>query len=246
MNNLEIILALLILLLYAKWIIFTVALIPARLVTKDAQRRDRIADTAPMQANTNQEPPVKLPAIIRFVGKLVYGYIRYMIFQTGWIPSHHIRNFIYRYVFLVKKAPKAVIYWGAEIRAPHNLHIGARSIIGDKALLDARHGIYIGENVQLSSNVSIYTEQHDHRNPWFGCNSDSSFRVRIDNRAWIGPNVIILPKVHIGEGAVVAAGSVVTKDIPPYTIVAGIPAIPKSERSRDLRYNFSGGHLAFY
>lgn len=246
MSHLEITLLILVLLLYAKWIIFSLALFPAWLITKDAQRRHRIADSQAISSNKQQAPPTKLPFIVRFVGRIAYGYVRYMIFQTGWIPSHHVRNFIYCHIFLVKKASKAVIYWGAEIRAPHNLHIGSRSIIGDKSLLDARHGIYIGEDVQLSSNVSIYTEQHDHRDPWFGCSSNASFHVRIANRAWIGSNVIILPKVHIGEGAVVAAGSVVTKDVPPYTIVAGIPAVPKGERTRDLRYHFSGGYLAFY
>lgn len=142
---------------------------------------------------------------------------------------------------------KVTIHWGAEIRAPYKLHIGERSVIGDKALLDARNGLFIGKNVNLSSSVHIYTEQHDHRDPYFHCNSDDSFSVKIGNRAWLGPNVTVLPRVIIGEGAVIAAGAVVTKDIPPYTLSGGIPAKIIGKRNTDLRYMFEGNkHSWFY
>lgn len=174
------------------------------------------------------------------------GFNRYWDFECGRIPSHRIRNFMYRTIWSIKLAPKAIIYWGAEIRAGYNLIIGEGSIIGDNVLLDARNKIIIGKNVNFSSRVCIYTEHHDHRDPYFGGNSDASFRVQIDDRAWIGPNVIILHSVHIGEGAVVAAGSVVTKDVPPFAIVAGIPAKVIGQRNHDLRYEFDGTHLPFY
>jgi len=176
----------------------------------------------------------------------LYGFNRYWDFECGRIPSHRIRNFMYRTIWLIELAPKAVIYWGAEIRAGYNLTIGEGSIIGDNSLLDARNRIIIGKNVNFSSRVSIYTEHHDHRDPYFRGNSDSSFRVQIDDRVWIGPNVTILHSVHIGEGAVVAAGSVVTKDVAPFAIVAGIPAKVIGERNHDLRYEFDGTYLPFY
>lgn len=135
---------------------------------------------------------------------------------------------------------------GAEIRCHGKLKIGKGSIIGDKALLDARNGISIGKNVSFSSNISIYTEQHDHRDPMFRCNSSDAFSVNIGDRAWIGPNAIILHGVHIGEGAVVAAGSVVTKDVPPFTIVAGVPARKIGLRNKNLCYNFDGKPIPFF
>ena len=176
----------------------------------------------------------------------INGYNRYCDFTCGRIASHRIRNFMYKSIWLIDIAPKAVIYWGAEIRAGYNLKIGEGSIIGDNVLLDARQKIIIGKNVNFSSRVSIYTEDHDHRDPYFRGNCDSSYRVQIDDRAWIGPNVIILHSVHIGEGAVVAAGSVVTKDVPPFAIVGGIPAKVIGERNYDLRYEFDGTYLPFY
>jgi len=212
---------------------------------KDAKKKKDCSDnsgkkSAPMNVKN------RLTIHIRKVTFYIRGYMRYMDFQTGLIPSHHIRNFIYRRIFLVQMEQKVIICWGAEIRCPGKLKIGKGSIIGDKALLDARNGITIGKNVNFSSNISIYTEQHDHRDPMFRCNSSDAFSVNIGDRAWIGPNAIILHGVHIGEGAVVAAGSVVTKDVPPFTIVAGVPARKIGLRNKNLCYNFDGKPIPFF
>lgn len=81
--------------------------------------------------------------------------------------------------------------------------------------------------------MSIYTLQHDHRDPVFNCTKLDA-KVTIGDRVWLGSNCIVLPGVTIGEGAVCCAGCVVTKDVEPYTVVAGIPA----RKVRTLRYNF--------
>lgn len=175
----------------------------------------------------------------------IHGYLRYMDICVGRIPSHRIRRFIYTHFYRVKLAPKSVVYYGAEIRSHGNLSVGKGTIIGDNAVLDARNGITIGDNVNFSSGVQIWTEQHDHRDPLFRCLSDASFRVNIGDRAWIGPRVIILHSVSIGEGAVVAAGAVVTKDVPPFAIVAGVPAKVIGQRNRNLQYILDGKHLPF-
>ncbi len=188
----------------------------------------------------------KKPGLKKTVWMYYTGLARYYDLSTGHIPSHHIRNFIYRKLFGVKLKKNAVIYYGAEIRNHRGLTIGQGSIIGDRAILDARNGIEIGENVNLSTGVSIWTEQHDHRDPYFKCNSGTDYKVKIKDRAWIGPNVIILHSVTIGEGAVVGAGSVVTKDVEPYTIVGGIPAKHIKKRNTDLRYTFSGEYVPLY
>ena len=161
---------------------------------------------------------------------------------TGEIHSHRIRNFIYRHIYKMRLGEKATIYADCEIRNIAQLSIGKGSIIGDNAILDARAGINIKENVCLASNVSIWTYQHDYRDPYFRCNEGHFGPVTIENRAWIGPNTIILHDVVIGEGAVVAAGSVVTKNVPPFSLVAGIPAKVIGERPKDLRYEFDGTH----
>ncbi len=208
---------------------------------KNSKNNNRISDDRETESQTTKKTGIR-----SFIRSYMEGYIRYSLFQVSMIPFHIIRDFLYKNIYLVKMEKNSIIYFGAEIRAPYKLKIGKGSIIGDKAVLDARNGIEIGENVNFSSNVAIWTEQHDHRCPLFKCNSSDDFRVKIGNRAWIGPNVTILHSVTIGEGAVVAAGAVVTKNVEPYTLVGGVPAKKIGERNRDLKYVFSGKYLPFY
>ena len=230
-------------LVYFKWIIFVLC---APLFYAGAsvmsKHRARKSDNA-----THHDAPASFgKRLKKSVWRYYSGLLRYYDIQVGFIPSHRVRNFIYRRIFRVKMARHAVIYYGAEIREHSKLVVGEGSIIGDRALLDASHGIVIGRNVNISSDLNIYTEQHDHRDPYFRCTSDDSFGVRIDDRAWIGSRVTILHSVHIGEGAVVAAGAVVTKDVAPYTMVGGIPAVEITKRTDDLRYEFKGEYFHFY
>ena len=154
------------------------------------------------------------------------------------MPSVRLRRLLYRGLG-AHIAPKAVLHFCTEIRAPWRLRIGQGSIIGDNAILDAREGLTIGRNVNLSSNVSIYTLQHDHRDPYFRCPTpqDRKLSVEIGDRAWLGSN---------GEGAVCCAGCVVTKDVEPYAVVAGIPAKKVGERPRRLVYEFDGKSCRLY
>ena len=153
-------------------------------------------------------------------------------------------NFSIR-MYIRYKLRKRSLYSGTEIRNPSGLCIGKGSIIGDNAILDARAGIKIGKNVNLSSNVSIWTLQHDYRDPDFACNPNHYGPVRIENRVWIGPNSIILRNVTIGEGAVVAAGSVVTHNIPPFELWGGVPARSLGKRPQNMRYEFKGTYCHF-
>ena len=152
---------------------------------------------------------------------------------TGQIPSHAIRNAIYRHLLGVRLDPAAHIYGGAEIRGGAGIAIGPHTIVGHDAILDGRRGLEIGARVNLSSEVAIWTEQHDLRARDFAV---TGAPVVVEDYAWLSFRCTILPGVRIGEGAVVAAGAVVTADVPPYTVVGGIPAAPIGERPRDLEY----------
>lgn len=169
----------------------------------------------------------------------------YLLWIVGYIPSMHVRMFLYRHIYRIRIAPNVIIYKGAEIRGLKKLKIGSGSIIGDNAMLDARAGLTIGENVNFSSGVEIWTLQHDYRDPEFKCNPDHYGPVSIGNRAWVGPRVTILPNVSIGEGAVVAAGAVVTRNVNPYEVVGGVPAKKIGDRPKNLIYTFNGKHRHF-
>lgn len=170
------------------------------------------------------------------------GWNRYMLYQVSLWPSCHLRRFIYG-LLGAQIGKNVVFHFRTEIRNVNGLVLGDGCIIGDNALLDARNGLIFGKNVNLSSNVSIYTEQHDHRDPNFGLVQKS---VIVGDRVWLGCNVVILPGVNIGEGAVCCAGCVVTKDVEPYSVIAGIPAKKIGERNRSLTYEFDGVSCRLY
>lgn len=193
----------------------------------------------------DEEPVPSSSSLKRKLFAFLGDFTSYYLYRVSMTASHRVRNFIYRYVCGMHLAEDVVLYYGTEIRRPSNIWIGKDSVICDNSILDGRNGIKIGENVVFASNVRIWTEQHDHRDPWFRCETQEHRPVIIDDRAWIGSHTIILHSVHICEGAVVAAGAVVTKDVPPYTIVAGIPAKKVAERNRNLKYSFNGEHRHF-
>jgi len=82
--------------------------------------------------------------------------------------------------------------------------------------------------------------EHDINDPYF---KETGAPVIIEDYVVIGTRVTILPGVHIGRGAVVASGAVVTHDVPEYSVVAGIPAKIISKRNSDLRYKFKYSRL---
>lgn len=231
MSEIEIILCVILVLMNAKWI-FIILMFPWMVLDK---YRDK--GTFGYVASFPYRACEKM---------LKGGVMRFAIFNIGTIPSNRFRKLIYR-MLCDRIESNVTIHFKTEIRCPRKLKIGKGTIIGDNAILDARCGLTMGENVNLSSNVSIYTLQHDHRDPYFRCNENQKkMSVEIEDRAWLGSNVIVLPGVHIGEGAVCCAGCVVTKDVPPYTVVAGIPAKKVAERPRVLKYVFKGKTCAFY
>lgn len=96
-------------------------------------------------------------------------------------------------------------------------------------MFDSRGGeIIIGDYVDIAPEVNIWTLHHDPQDSDFATKGGD---VIIKDFVWIGNRAIILPNVIIAEGAVIAAGAVVTKDVEPYTIVGGVPAKKIGERN---------------
>lgn len=182
------------------------------------------------------------PSILK---RYINGFCCYYLYRISLFPSHHLRKILYKRVCKLNIGSNVTIYSKVELREPYKIIIKDGATIGEGVILDGRNGIEIGENVNLSSNVSIWTEQHDHRDEFFRCETQEKKPVVIGNRVWLGPNTIILHSVNIGEGAVVAAGAVVTKDVDPFTIVGGVPAKIIGMRNRNLRYESNGSYLPF-
>ena len=103
-----------------------------------------------------------------------------------------------------------------------NIHLGKNVFINSDCKFQDQGGIYIGDDVLIGHNVVLATLNHD-ENPEKRGNLCPS-PIKIGNKVWIGSNATILPGVTIGDGAIIAAGAVVTKDVSKKTVVGGVPA----------------------
>lgn len=120
----------------------------------------------------------------------------------------------------------ATIDYKTYIRYPSKASIGVGTMINRGCRFYASHHypdvrIRIGNHVAVAPEVSFFAAGHDYTNLSL---PDIASSITVGDYVWIGGRSIILGGVTIGEGAVIAAGSVVTRDIPPYTVVAGVPA----------------------
>lgn len=116
---------------------------------------------------------------------------------------------------------------------PNRLTMGTYSHINRGCTIDCRGNITIGNSVSISHGVYIMTGSHDHQAKDF---IGRFLPITIEDYVWIGVGAVILQNVHIGKGAIICAGAVVTKDVGDYEIVGGVPAKKIGERTKDLDY----------
>lgn len=188
----------------------------------------------------------------------------YVATLTGFIPSHTIRLFLYRFLFHVVIGKDTSIHWLARFNNPAGVVIGHNTIIGNDAFLDGRskrvwkvgenkvlgylrslfsgehRPLRIGNNVSIAGEVRIFTMEHDIESAQF---TEIGAPVTIEDYVVIGTRVTILPGVTIGKGAIVASGAVVTKDVPAFTVVGGVPAKYIKDRTKDLTYTLKFARL---
>ncbi|CAH8282818.1 maltose O-acetyltransferase [Mariniflexile fucanivorans] len=149
------------------------------------------------------------------------------------IPFYFIRHFYYKLIIGIKIGSGSSIHMNVIINK-RNIKIGNNSAISRGCYLDGRGGLIIGNNVSVSPGVQFITASHDVNS------SDFKYikkQIIIEDYVWIGTNAIILPGVKLCKGSVVAAGSVVSKDVEEYNIVGGVPSKFMSLRNKNLNYN---------
>ena len=116
-----------------------------------------------------------------------------------------------------------------------NLKFGNYCFINEGCYWSAKGGIKIGNNVIFGPHTTIWTYNHNYSGPYLPYGGDDILsQVTIENNVWVGMRSVIMPGVTIGEGAIIGAGSVVTKDVPPMAIVGGNPARIIGERDAVL------------
>ena len=121
------------------------------------------------------------------------------------------------------------IYPHVVIHSPDRVSIGDDVEIAEFVHMWGGGRIRVGDHVRIAAHTVVTSQTHD---PTAACHGENFGDTRvvapvvIEDRAWIGTNAVILPGVTVGEGAIVGAGSVVTKDVPAGKTVVGIPARP--------------------
>jgi acetyltransferase-like isoleucine patch superfamily enzyme len=154
----------------------------------------------------------------QWIGRMPVGSVRHL-FLRGWLGS---------------LGAGTCVQMGCRFLNGRKVSFGQRNVINLGCLFDGRKfHIRTGDDVSIGPEATILTLGHDPQSPEF---VDRGGNVVIGNRVWIGYRALILPGLRIGEGAVVGAGAVVTKDVEPFAIVAGNPARKIGERNRELRY----------
>lgn len=200
--------------------------------------------------------------LLKKVANLVFDFCDFLAtYIISFIPSHYFRLFFYNLIFNIKIDYKSAIHMGTtfygikpNIPSPiykkinkylkydfssPGLFVNSHSSIGNHCTLDCRGRIYIGANVSIAPKVIILTADHDPNDQRFKYRAK---KTTVEDYAWLATGSMLLPGVTIGKGAIVAAGAVVTQNVPPYTIVGGVPAKKVGERSKHLSYtiNYKG------
>lgn len=160
----------------------------------------------------------------------------YLVFQiVMWLPAESVRKLWLR-LNLKRFGKGAYVMRKVEFISPQRISVGRHSVINKLSLIDGRGGVTIGDNVDIAREVIVWSCTHDPNDP-----EHSTFckPVTIEDHVWIGARATVMPGVHIGRGAVIGTGSVVTKDVPAGSIVAGIPARKIGVRSNDLNYTLN-------
>lgn len=165
----------------------------------------------------------KIKLILRVLGNMLTGIFWRQAFD--FLAELTLEN---AYALRVMNRGKSTpISASARFNHPENITIGDRSNINRNCMIWAGDNakVIIGKDCLTGPGVTIIASKYDVK----GRNIIRSYPpfekdIIIGNDVWLGANVVVLPGVKIGDGAIVGSGSVVTKDIEPYTVVAGIPA----------------------
>lgn len=126
------------------------------------------------------------------------------------------------------------------ISTPQNMRVGSNIWVGEYFFAKAEGGISIGSGTILSRKVEIWTSNHNYDSTdvqMIPYDKRMIFKpVDIGENVWVGTHVLFLPGVKIGEGAVIGAGTIVTRDVPACAVVGGNPAKILKYRNRDKYY----------
>jgi maltose O-acetyltransferase len=193
----------------------------------------------------------------KFVGAQTLGYLSNHVVNR--LPSYSLRRAWYDHAIGIRIGRGSSVQLGVRVwfhgpgqnrrggpwdAACGGSRVGAGTRINRDCTLDTRGGLRIGDHVSISPEVVILTADHGRDLPGFPLQHRP---VVIEDYVWIGMRAMILPGVRVGRGAVVAAGAIVTRDVEPMSVVAGVPARVVAHRDpAALDYAFADEPLALF
>jgi len=120
----------------------------------------------------------------------------------------------------------SILRAGYQPEGPCKIHLHEGVYVGDRSFLYGAGGIEIGRFSTLAYNVGLISSNHSYNDPSIPIRFQTSklAKIEIGENVWLGARVVVLAGMKIGDGSVIMAGSVVTKDVPSDSLVAGIPA----------------------
>ncbi|MBI1318113.1 MAG: acyltransferase [Candidatus Hydrogenedens sp.] len=178
--------------------------------------------------------------LIEILREIYMWYIAALNYGFTYLPYNFMRVAVLKYLYFVKIGPGTTMGIGVKYKKPMGMTIGRNTNINPGVRLDNRGGFTVGDNVDIGEGVVFYCGSHDINDPYYRTKVDPTV---IHDRVCIFAGSMIVRGITIGEGAVVAAMSMVRKDIEPYAIVGGNPAKVIGERSHDLRYELNSRSL---
>jgi putative colanic acid biosynthesis acetyltransferase WcaF len=149
-----------------------------------------------------------------------------LLYRTSPRPCHAWRAMLLR-LFGARLGPACHFYPRSKIWAPWNLICEDRVTAGDDAELYNPSNLYLESHCIISQGAFLCGATHEYNDPAFPL---ISFPMRIGAYAWVCARAMVLPRVNIGTGAVLGMGSIATRDLEPFGIYSGNPAVKVKER----------------
>ncbi|MEO8886328.1 MAG: WcaF family extracellular polysaccharide biosynthesis acetyltransferase [Mucilaginibacter sp.] len=158
--------------------------------------------------------------------RVLWYYVNVLFFKSSLFPFYGFKNTLLRW-FGAKVGDQVELKPGVNIKYPWHLTIRNEVWIGENVWIDCLVPVNIGNNVCISQGAVILTGSHNYKKPSFDLITGN---VVIDDGAWIGAFAVINQGLTIGAHAVLTAGSIATKNLEPYSIYQGNPAVKVRDR----------------
>ncbi len=186
-----------------------------------------MTNSSHMGSPRNRPESRDLLEVLRYTISLTF--IKELVHKFGYFIHDHVAPIAQMHV---KGNPR--IHPTASLRSGHNIYLGRNSHINQHCCVWASENakIILGDDLLMGPGCKLFASNHDTRNVDIPMNIQPFVEkdIIIGNDVWLGANCVVVAGVKIGDGTVVAAGSVVTKELPSYVIAAGISAKPIKKR----------------